>query len=272
MLGIDEAGRGPVLGPMVYAAAFCPIDQIEALRSLGVADSKVLSEGKREEIYFSRFLQPSPAALGWDVRILSAEEISEKMLRFQKYNLNQISHDAAIELIERVLASGYRVEQIFVDTVGNPAKYEAQLREKFPAVRTIRVSAKADSIFPIVSAASIVAKVTRDSTLRSYEFRVPVSDPQEIGSGYPSDPKTVKWLQSNVHPFFGFPPLIRFSWSTCEQLLQEKAIPVYWRSLDEHQKVTLYPKGKSSLTLLKAKRRHVDRNSKTFARRNQLFL
>ena len=80
-----------------------------------------------------------------------------------KYNLNAISHDTAISLIQGVLVKGVKVSEVYIDTVGDPAKYEKRLRDIFPQIPKIIVSKKADSLFPIVSAASICAKVSQDS-------------------------------------------------------------------------------------------------------------
>jgi ribonuclease H2 subunit A len=77
------------------------------------------------------------------------------------------------------------VAQVFVDTVGDPAKYEASLTERFPGIK-FTVSKKADSLFPIVSAASIIAKVTRDKALREWVMEETGKDVgRNFGSGYP---------------------------------------------------------------------------------------
>jgi len=224
-VGIDEAGRGPVLGPMVYAAAYCLVSEKEAIKKMGYADSKTLTERQRE-VLFGKIL--SSSNFGFIADPIYPEELSRKMLKINKINLNKISHDSAADLIRRVLATNINLKEVYVDTVGPPQKYQALLSQQFPQLKII-VSKKADSLFPIVSAASICAKVIRDSLLRNWQFKE--SNPAfstRFGSGYPSDPNTKTWLQNHVDPVFGFPSVIRFSWRTCDDLLDSCALPVVW--------------------------------------------
>jgi ribonuclease H2 subunit A len=230
-LGIDEAGRGPVLGPMVYGTCFCAVSKTEDVKQTGVADSKVLSEEKREELF--RCIDSSSHLLGWKVEILSPNDISNCMLRRTKYNLNALSHDTAINLIRKVMADGVKLSEVYVDTVGDPGKYQAKLTELFPQL-SITVAKKADSLFPIVSAASICAKVFRDECLKRWKFiERDVTWDCQFGCGYPSDPQTKDWLTRNLDPVFGFPAIVRFSWSTCAQLLEQSAVDCEWPDDDE---------------------------------------
>ncbi|KAF0314393.1 Ribonuclease H2 subunit A [Amphibalanus amphitrite] len=150
-----------------------------------------------------------------------------------KYNLNWMSHDAAIALISRAREAGVNVTQVFVDTVGPPEKYQAKLEARFPGLQ-ITVSKKADALFPTVSAASICAKVVRDRALETW--RCPETVPMDVtklGSGYPADPQTKRFLAEGMDPVFGFPSLVRFSWSTCQTLLDKSAVGVQWEESDE---------------------------------------
>lgn len=118
--------------------------------------------------------------------------------------------------------------QVFVDTVGDPNKYRAKLLQQFPALE-ITVKPKADALFPVVSAASIFAKVTRDALLRNWEFpEKGVTYERHFGSGYTGDPITVDWLSKHCDYVFGFPSLIRFSWATTKRALDSKSCPVDW--------------------------------------------
>lgn len=191
MLGIDEAGRGPVLGPMVYAVAFFPISMSADMKKMDFADSKTLTEAKREQIFKNLGSQGDAENIGWSAKILSPMTISNTSLRRRKYNLNQLSHDTAIGLVRNCLDAGVKVRELYVDTVGPQEKYKAKLRDVFPQIPKITVESKADSKFHVVSAASICAKVIRDRVVEQWKF--PENNagrqviPQDLprGSGYP---------------------------------------------------------------------------------------
>ncbi|KAK9240340.1 ribonuclease HII-domain-containing protein [Lipomyces kononenkoae] len=242
ILGVDEAGRGPVLGAMVYALSYCLKSYSEKLPSFGFADSKQLTHATRMSL-FSRMCNSVRSAddcqlfdnVGWATRIMTARDISSGMLRSQTgrvYNLNEQAHDATMALISQVLANGVNVTEIYVDTVGPPAPYQAKLSRYFPGIKVI-VTKKADSLFPIVSVASICAKVTRDISLKYRD-----ESDGTWGSGYPSDGKTTKWLKDSLDPIFGWGPVVRFSWQTSKDLLEKNkaAIKVDW---DDQEKTDI---------------------------------
>ncbi|XP_037969716.2 ribonuclease H2 subunit A [Plutella xylostella] len=234
MLGVDEAGRGPVLGPMVYGVAYCPLSQTEVLKTLGCADSKALTEEKRDEIFTKMLSEESAISnVGWAAEVISPNYISNSMYKRAKHSLNEVSMNSAIDLIKKVAASGANIKEVYVDTVGPPEKYQAKLSEIFPDYK-ITVAKKADSIYPIVSAASIVAKVTRDHALKVWKFQEGIEmDQSEFGSGYPGDPQTKKFIREQIDHVFGYPLLVRFSWSTAELMLQEKAAACTFEEIDD---------------------------------------
>lgn len=221
ILGVDEAGRGPVLGPMVYGIAFCPKSKESVLKDLGCADSKQLNESQRDEIFVNaNQKENSVDSVGWAIDVISPSEISASMLKRTKRSLNEVSMDSAIGLIKAAIEHGVNVAEIYVDTVGPPEKYEAKLQAIFPSTK-VKVAKKADSTYPIVSLASICAKVSRDHAIKVWQFRENISIPEEgFGSGYPGDPVTKRFLK-NFEPLFGFPRIVRFSWSTASNLLDE---------------------------------------------------
>ncbi|CAN0141440.1 unnamed protein product [Ascophyllum nodosum] len=237
MLGIDEAGRGPVLGPMAYGAAYWSCADDKYVSGMGFDDSKVLSSAHRDEL-FNRIDQTPQ--VGWVLRLISARELSDKMCRKTPFSLNVISHDAAAEMIKAVQEKGVRVTQVFVDTVGDPVFYQTRLEKEFGKEIKFVVAKKADSLYKTVSAASIIAKasntcwreirsVTRDRIVEEWRWSEPnLEADRTYGSGYPSDEKCKKWMRENVDPVFGFPDICRFSWGTTKELLKSSGKKVDW--------------------------------------------
>lgn len=267
-LGVDEAGRGPVLGPMVYGVFYLPLDLSDPLLRAAAHrfdDSKVLTPAVRSAL-MEKLCTPSTSPdesgapddnkqqqlhshCGWATAALSARDISAGMLRppaASAYNLNMQAMDATVALVRGVLARGVNVRDIYVDTVGPPAAYQARLQRLFPSAR-VTVAKKADSLYPCVSAASVCAKVTRDAALEVLHGRhagaaaaaaaATVVDGVEEegkgqekekekgaamawGSGYPSDPRCVSWMKGNMHPVFGWGPECRFSWGTAKDMIE----------------------------------------------------
>ncbi|XP_051116422.1 ribonuclease H2 subunit A [Andrographis paniculata] len=226
IMGIDEAGRGPVLGPMVYGCLYCAQSYNQTLSTLSFADSKTLKEEKREELFENLKANDS---IGWSVDVIDPRELSDKMLKKSKINLNEISHASAMGLIDRVLSSGVLLTEVYLDTVGDTEKYRVKLSERFPSIKFV-VAKKADSLYPVVSGASIVAKVTRDRALRDWMLDETAENLQRnFGSGYPGDPQTKAWLSNHKHSVFGFPTLVRFSWGTCSAYFKD-FVEVLWES------------------------------------------
>lgn len=146
-----------------------------------------------------------------------------------------MSHDTAIDLIKSVISRGISVAHVYIDTVGPPEKYKEKLRKFFPNVN-FTVTEKADSKYAIVSAASVCAKVMRDRIVQNWKYVEAGSlhlDAYELGSGYPADPGTKKFLTSSIDPVFGFPTLARFSWSTIVKALEKGACECDWNEPED---------------------------------------
>ncbi|RHZ64331.1 hypothetical protein CDV55_104174 [Aspergillus turcosus] len=238
VLGVDEAGRGPVLGPMVYSAFYIPHALHHSLlaRDYSFNDSKVLTPGVRANLM--RLLctagNPLHASCGWATKVLSARDISAGMMRPASgaYNLNAQAMDATVEIIRGIVEERrVDIREVYIDTIGNPATYQQKLERIFPTLK-ITVAKKADSLYPCVSAASVVAKVTRDVALEFCHDAVYGLQRSEApllgvatdswGSGYPSDSKCVSWLRSHMDPVFGWGNECRFSWGTAKEMLELK--------------------------------------------------
>jgi len=186
----------------------------------------------------------------------SPQSISRHMLSKPSTNLNLQSQAATVHLITSItsaLASRNppaAISEIYVDALGPPQKYEQYLKHLFPNVDKIDVRAKADSIFKIVGAASVAAKVTRDAWVDNWvweEDHRPSGAPpveakgkegdkkspiegwtKDFGSGYPSDPNTRDWLANHFEPTFGFPSVARFSWAPVKTACETKGAKVLW--------------------------------------------
>lgn len=250
VLGVDEAGRGPVLGPMVYGVLYLPLSLHHSMLASThhFDDSKVLKPEVRSAL-MQTLCTPDTDLYhncGWATRVMSARDISAGMLRpVGLYNLNAQAMDATIELIKEVFAKGTNVKEIYIDTIGQPAPYQVKLERIFPTAK-ITVAKKADSLYPCVSAASVCAKVTRDAALevcyQSYIGGSNLGDHEEPavaaagwGSGYPADAKTSTWLKKNMDPVFGWGNECRFSWGPVKELLEAKdhAVKVEWPVQDD---------------------------------------
>lgn len=219
---------------------------------MGFADSKVLTEVQREKLLSAMHDSESDVQPGYFVNIISPHYITTQMLAKYKINLNVISQDAAAHLIQLVLDAGVRLTEVYVDTVGPPDKYQAKLAALFPQLKIV-VESKADSTYGIVSAASICAKVTRDRCLQQWNF-LEARDFNEFprGSGYPGDPTTKAFLEKSLDEIFGFPQIVRSSWSTAASIVDKHCVPVQWED-DETEESAHQPKSRKRSSLASEK-------------------
>jgi ribonuclease HII len=200
--GIDEAGRGAVLGPLVICCAFCKRDDEKLLRKLASKDSKALTPNQREEAYEKlkafctfRWVEVSAADLNILMKTMSLNDIEAKFMAALMKKLDE--GDVMIDM---------------------PDRYSWTFRkrmEKF-GIKRFEAEHKADENYPIVAAASICAKVIRDHKVE--EIKKATCD---FGSGYPSDPKTISALKDKekravVEPF------VRLRWKTLDRIKQKK--------------------------------------------------
>ena len=118
VIGVDEAGRGCVLGSLLYCAAFWPLSEHEAICKLGFDDSKQLKESERESFFDTIVGHPS---IGYVIEELTAPFLSEEMLKASPTSLNQISYDGVIRMLAKIRdaePNPPNITDIYIDTVG----------------------------------------------------------------------------------------------------------------------------------------------------------
>jgi len=200
IIGIDEAGRGSVLGPLVVSGVAVEEDRVKYLERLGLKDSKKISPKKR--IVLSRKIKR--IAECHTVHI-TAHDIDK--LRSRDVNLNEIEKIA----INRIIGES-NPSTCFIDSMDvKPERLTSELETMHSEVRVV-AEHKADDRYPIVSAASIIAKVERDRAIQDIRKTY-----ENVGSGYPSDPKTIEFLKT-ISPGEDLPDFVRSSWATVERI------------------------------------------------------
>ncbi|KJE49613.1 MULTISPECIES: ribonuclease HII [Acidiplasma] len=196
--GIDEAGRGPVIGPMVMAI----LCSDESIKSLGVRDSKQLSPFQRNKLFEDLKNMEN------NYVIIQPYEIDNYV---KKNQLNILELKYAIYLIDSV-----KCENIYVDAFDvNEIRLEDELKRR--TGKNITCRHKADSIYPVVSGASIIAKVIRDSEIEKLHKIY-----GNFGSGYPSDPRTINFLKNAIENHMDIDGIVRKEWKTYKNLLNKK--------------------------------------------------
>ena len=201
ILGIDEAGRGSVLGPLVIAGVIVPEKMEKVLERMGVKDSKRLTPHRRTIL--SRKLKKM---FDYEIVVITAREIDE--MRADGINLNEIEKNAMESILIKM-----NPEKAIVDAVDVKAERFQDNLCKNTGVNVI-AEHKADDKYIEVSAASIIAKAERDAQID--EINKEFIKSGGIGSGYPSDPKTKDFLAN--YSYDEMPDFVRRSWATVAKL------------------------------------------------------
>ena len=200
--GVDDAGRGSAIGPLVIAGIRIERNKIKRLSEIGVKDSKQLTPRAREILY------KKIVALVDDYYVA---RISPRIID-QSVQKNQLNHLEG-KYMAKVIAK-LRPDSAYVDSCDvNPTRF-GLLISKLSQVDKIHSSHHADRRFPVVSAASIIAKVNRDRAIEKIRKNF-----DDVGSGYPSDPKTMRFIRDFIASN-GMPPkFVRKSWKPVKILL-----------------------------------------------------
>ncbi|MHA1212775.1 MAG: ribonuclease HII [Candidatus Heimdallarchaeota archaeon] len=203
--GVDEAGRGPVIGPLVVAGVVLDKKDLDRLVEQGLTDSKLLTKEQRESFY-PEILK---CAKDYKVVIIHADEIDSK--RGRAINLNRIEIKVMIDILGKL--EGWK--EAFVDACDrNANRLQVILRNNVR--KEIVAEHFADLTYPVVSAASVIAKVVRDREIEKMHDTFGV----DFGSGYPHDPKTNKFLTDYYSQHQELPIVARKSWATSKRIIE----------------------------------------------------
>lgn len=206
--GIDEAGRGPLIGPLVVAGIVIKESDISKLTDLEVKDSKLHSPNRRQEL----FEEIKKIAKNYEIIKVPAQEIDSRST--VGLNLNSLEALKVANVLDKL-----NPNVAYVDSPTSPdgAHFENIIREHLENQDVeIHAGHKFDSKYPVVSAASILAKVTRDAEVKRIEEEVGES----IGSGYPADEITQKFLREHLNNSVS--KYIRKTWATWKNFQAEK--------------------------------------------------
>lgn len=223
--GGDEAGRGAIIGPLVIGIVAVKNTSIRKLSEIGVRDSKMLSDKRRRQLY------DEIADIASDIKVdcIYPNDINEAMMNH--ISLNELEAKRFAALFDRVesdigtfyLDSPDVIPERFGTRVkmssSKPIAVHGVKMPKTKGVKYIKIISehKADTRYPIVSAASIIAKVTRDNEIRKLEKKLRM----HLGSGYPSDYKTIDAIKRNLTNR-KLNDHIRQKWATMERIKQTR--------------------------------------------------
>jgi ribonuclease HII len=207
--GVDDAGRGPIIGPLVVAGVLLGENRDRELLTMGVKDSKLLSPEVRVQ------LAPRIRALATKVSVAEVQpkEIDDVVLHGGKLRkLNFLEAQLMAQVISELSP-----KEAYVDASDvNEQRYGETIREFLPAaLRGIKLVSEhhADRTYPVVSAASIIAKVRRDEAVEALR-----GEYGNFGSGYITDEKTMTFLKEWRRTHAEYPPIVRLSWKTIKEI------------------------------------------------------
>ncbi|MEK6902633.1 MAG: ribonuclease HII [archaeon] len=209
--GVDEAGRGPALGPMVLAVAVIDSEKEHVLKEMGAKDSKVVPLEDRERMY--PLLQNELEEFA--TFHLHAPEMDELMAR---ESLNEIEALKIGYLLNNLKS---KPDLVYVDSPDPVASNFAKRIHQYLSYKTkIVAEHKADVHYPVCSAASIIAKVERDREIQKIQAQF--SEYGNIGSGYSHDERTITFIQKYIQKHDSLPECARKKWDTNVRLMNAR--------------------------------------------------
>ena len=199
--GVDDAGRGSLIGPLVIAGVSVNRSKIKKLSAMGVRDSKKLTPAAREKLY-KKIIE---FADNYYIAKIYPKTIDRSV---RKHKLNFLEAKYMAKVISKLKPTISYVDSCDV----NPRRFGKEIA-KLSNSDKIRSYHHADSRFLVVSAASIIAKVNRDRAIAR------LRKGHDVGSGYPSDSKTINFVSSCVSSGKTIPSFVRKSWKPVKILL-----------------------------------------------------
>ena len=208
--GVDDAGRGAVIGPLVIAGVLVKEEDLSRLKELGVKDSKLLSPHRREILA----VDIRRIAENFNVVKLSPREIDVVVNSGRKlHKLNYLEAQTMAKVIEVL-----RPDMVYVDASDVlEERFKQNILECMSFTVNIISEHKADRNYVVVSAASIIAKVERDKAIAKL-----AKTTGEFGSGYPSDPRTMSFLRECCEKLEEYPDFVRKSWKPAKRVKDQK--------------------------------------------------
>ena len=200
--GIDDAGRGPMLGPLVIAGISLDKKKLRKLTALGVKDSKKLSPKLRESLY-KKIID---IVDDYYVAKISPRSIDASV---KKHCLNGLEAKYMAKVVSKLNPNISYVDSCDV----NPKRF-GKIISQLSDNHKIKSYHRADSRFAVVSAASILAKVTRDRAIARLRKE------HDLGSGYPSDSVTVKFVTKFYKKNHEMPSFVRKSWKPVQRIVE----------------------------------------------------
>jgi len=208
--GVDEAGRGCVIGPLVIAGVLIKEENLHVLRQLGVKDSKLLSPKKREALAaeIARLAEKHHVVKLLPSEIDRAVESGRKL-----HKLNRLEAQTMSQIINAL-----NPDEAYVDAADTlEERFKHHIQEGLTVKAKITSRHKADKIYAVVSAASIIAKVERDKEIAALKEAY-----GNFGSGYLTDQKTMLFLKQWLQTHTDYPSCVRQSWKPAKQAKNEK--------------------------------------------------
>lgn len=208
-LGVDEAGRGAVLGPLVISCVLLDAESEHKLHEMGVKDSKQMTADQRFRLY-DTILDVKLRSCSMHISSLSIDRH-----RLRGLSMNVIEENHIFDLLKKFVTDP--VDEVVIDAfVSKNNRLHNETCKLFPAA-TVRCEFHADVNHTCVAAASVIAKVERDRAMSDLSKELGV----DIGTGYPHDPLSTEYIRRYVRDCGKAPTIARNTWVTTQRIVED---------------------------------------------------